>query len=72
MTLFEIDAPREPLVRNVLSGIKTKFGNALRVVQYGRMMQAMSELSDAQLEAIGLSRADIPDRAHECIYGERD
>lgn len=69
MTLYELDAPRAQSNGGLLKRMVNRIGNAIRIFQFGRMMQAMSELSDPQLEALGLKRSDIPRYAHECIYG---
>lgn len=69
MTLYELDAPRAQSSDGLLTRIRNRIWDAIRVIQYGRMMQAMSELSDPQLETLGLKRSDIPRYAHECIYG---
>ena len=50
--------------------VKRSIGNAVCTVQYARMLKVMSELSDTQLESIGLARADIPRIAREAIYGQ--
>ena len=38
-------------------------------MQYARMREALSRMSDAQLDAIRLARADIPVFARRCVYG---
>ncbi len=70
MTYYELDRPRAATGSGIFSRIGNALEKTIRAIQYSRMMQALSELSDAQLSAIGLTRADIPRRAHECIYGE--
>ena len=71
MAIYDLDIPDSyshgGKSRGWLSG---KLHGAMRAVQYSRMLQALSELSDAQLEQAGLTRSDIPARAHYCIYGE--
>lgn len=44
----------------------------LRAMQYGRMCSALSDLPDARLEQIGITRADIPRHARKCVYDEWD
>ena len=66
-TLYEPDgAITEP--RGLWTGFRLRVRSAVRSVQYARMVQALSELSDEHLAAAGLTRADIPRRAHECVY----
>ena len=47
-------------------------GRAIRAMQRARMREALSRLSDEQLAAIELARADIPTYAHRCIHGTTD
>lgn len=67
MSLFEIDAPRSQNSNGLLSKIAAWPSRAISNMQYGRMMQAMAALSDSQLEALGLTRSDIPRYARECL-----
>ena len=69
MSLNELDVPIGHDVTGVWSRIKRSLGSQLRTMQYARMMQIMSELSDHELEALGIDRSDIPHHAYECIYG---
>lgn len=67
MSLFELDAPRSFNRNGILSKVGAWSARAISNMQYGRMMQAMAELSDTQLEALGLTRSDIPRYARECL-----
>jgi uncharacterized protein YjiS (DUF1127 family) len=69
MAIFEIDVPSVPRPRPIRA-IGAAFGSVMRSMQYARMIQSLSELSDTQLAVIELERADIPHRAHECVYGK--
>lgn len=68
MSFFEFTEPNDISANGVFSKVKQSLGNAMRAMQYARMRQAMSELTDTQLEAIGLTRADIPRFAREIVY----
>jgi uncharacterized protein YjiS (DUF1127 family) len=68
MTLYELDMPRTDTANSLWSGIRHRIGGAIRAMQYARMRQAMSELSDSQLAQIGLARADIARHARQCVY----
>lgn len=54
-------------------GLASRIGRSLKGIvlsmQYSRMLQALCELSDENLAAIGIDRTDIPRHAHECVYG---
>ena len=72
MTTHDIHAPHSLSRGGDAAGTGDRLrrwaGNAIRALQYSRMRQALSELSDAQLAALGLNRADIPDHARNCVY----
>lgn len=48
------------------------FRRAIHSMQYARMCEALGQMSDESLAATGITRADIPRRAHECVYGNGD
>ncbi len=52
----------------LVSRIMRRLESAIRAVQYSRMIHALSDLSDDQLASLGLTRADIPRYAHECVH----
>ncbi len=56
--------------RPALERLGAGFRRAVRTMQYARMREALSQLSDAQLAEIGLTRSDISSRAHACIYDQ--
>jgi len=69
MTFYEMTrTPAKKL--GFLDGISEKVSAGVKVLQYSRMVQALSGMSDAQLAAIDLERKDIPAHAHRCIYEE--
>lgn len=61
--------PLTHLVGRVIERLGAAFGGGIRTIQYARMMKALSEMSDENLRAIGLTRADVPRHAHFCVYG---
>lgn len=67
MSFFELDAPRGLNSDGFLSKVAAWPGKAVRTLQYGRMMQAMTSLSESQLQELGLTRSDIPRYARECL-----
>jgi len=71
MAFTTIDAPHSADASGLLDRIGARIGTVIRAMQYSRMLQAMSELSDDQLATMGLTRSDIPGHARECIYGPR-
>lgn len=70
-TLFELDTPRIPVASRVLPGIGRLLGDAVHAIQYARLLQGMSQVSDEQMKLAGLSRAEFLRRAHVSIYGDR-
>lgn len=61
--------PLPRLTGGLASRLAARFDAGIRAVQHARMLQALSELTDDQLDTIGLSRADIPAHARACVYG---
>lgn len=63
------------LARNAAS-LTRKFGKSahrgFKMLQYGRMLSVLSASSDQQLEAMGITRADIPQHAALLIEYEYD
>lgn len=57
-------------LRPALKSIGTWFGDCIRAMQYARLVQCMSELSDEQLKEIGMTRSQIIRDARISIYGE--
>ena len=60
---------RPSVADGLLGRIGARIGNGVRAMQYARMLQAMSELTDEQRATLGLSRSDLPRYARECVYG---
>ena len=69
MTFYETNASFSANTGNLFQNVSSLIGRGLRAMQYARMMQALSEMSDKNLNTIGLERSDIPRRAHLCVYG---
>lgn len=69
MTFYEMTQPAAKK-SNLFDGIFSKMTAGVKVVQYSRMVQALSGLSNEQLSEIGLKRKDIPAHAQRCIYAE--
>ncbi len=67
MTFYELSAPKEISGRGLLSRVGKKLRSALHTMQYGRLMRAMSQLSNEQLDTIGIQRADIPSVARRIL-----
>jgi len=67
MTLYELTAPQTAPAEGLFSRAASTFRNVLHKMQYGRMVQVMSQMSDVQLDVIGVSRADIPNFAREIL-----
>ena len=68
MTIQELGASHVPAAGETWARIRRGVTTTIRALQHARMKQALSDLSDAQLAALGLTRADIPRHARECIY----
>lgn len=49
------------------TGLGAKLQNMLRAIQRSRMQSALNSLTDAQLELVGISRAEIPEYATKLI-----
>ena len=72
MAFYELDAPRRTVADGLLARIGHKLHSFLRTMQYGRMMQVMSQFSDENLKSLGITRSDIPRYARELIYSEQE
>lgn len=71
MRLLEFDAPRGIFGTDLRIRIKRSLGRSFRAMQFARMVQCMRQMSDEQLKSIGLTRADIPRYARQCIYEDQ-
>ena len=69
MTFYEMTQPAAQKT-GFFDGLFSKLSAGIKVVQYSRMVQALSGLSDDQLAEIGLTRKDIPAHAQKCVYAE--
>ena len=69
MSVYEADAPNVVIGPGFLQRIRTGLNGIVRAMQYSRLMSVLVQMSDEQLDAIGIGRDDIPARAHESIYG---
>ncbi len=77
MTMTKVDgfhgfdaAPRPAILSRMVNGVGSVVMLAVRAVQCGQMMRVLTELSDRQLNDIGLERADIPAYANWLVHGE--
>jgi len=70
MTFYELSAPQAPSAQGFFSRATKAFGNILHSMQYSRLTQTMSQLTDAQLDAIGVRRSDIPSVAQQILKKE--
>lgn len=70
-TMNELNISHSSGMSGMFAPIGRAFGGTMRAMQYSRLMQAMSQVSDEQLELIGLNRADFYRQARETIYGDR-
>lgn len=52
---------------NPLRAVSEFLKSAVRAMQMGRMMSALSQMSDAQLDQIGITRSDIPAYAEKLL-----
>lgn len=68
MSFFELSPPQNVSTRGLLSRIGQTFVKAMNALQYSRMMHAMSQLTNEQLDIMGIERCDIPDIAYKTIY----
>ena len=71
MTFFEMTRPTPEklgFTKKLFGTFFQKLDAGTKVVQYGKMVQAMSSLTDEQLAQIGITRADIQRYSHYCIY----
>jgi uncharacterized protein YjiS (DUF1127 family) len=64
MTAIDISAP----IRPSLGGrVAESFRAVWRGIQLARMIRILTEMSDAQLSAIGVKRQDIPEYAWKLV-----
>jgi uncharacterized protein YjiS (DUF1127 family) len=69
MTSCEITRPHAEASR-FGARIAAALARTIRRTQYARMVSVLARLSDTQLAAAGLSRAEIPRQARRLIYGQ--
>ena len=50
--------------------IGTTMKNALRAIQRGQMVRALTQMSDEHLAELGLTRSDIPAHAEKLLRGD--
>ena len=74
MSFYELDRPAAPGFAERLAGLFTPLRNtsknAFRSFTYGRMMRVMTEMDDATLARIGITRAQIPAHVAKCLEGD--
>lgn len=51
----------------ILSTIGTAFKSFIASAQHSRMLSVLSQMSDAELERIGITRADIPNYTEKLL-----
>lgn len=54
----------------ILASISAAFKSFIAAAQHGRMLSVLSNMSDAELENIGITRADIPSYAETLMSNE--
>ena len=54
----------------IFSSIGAAFKSFVASAQHGRMLSVLSQMSDAELERIGITRADIPNYAEKLLSHE--
>ncbi|MGI9520879.1 MAG: hypothetical protein ACR2PG_04440 [Hyphomicrobiaceae bacterium] len=69
MAMYELNRSIGSGIEGTLSRIINMLANAISAMQYARMMQVMSQMSDNELKSLGLTRADLPRHARACIFG---
>lgn len=69
MSFYDLSAPHSVETRNPLTKLRNGFNSVVKSMQYAKVLRALSELTDAQLALIDVTRGDIPSYAHELIYG---
>ena len=70
--LRDLFAPVTTAAATLGGKIATGFGNAVTHMQISRMSSVLSSMDDAQLEAAGIERADIPQHARALVLEEYD
>ena len=68
MSFYELSAPQTAQTGGLFARIGQSLTNTVKAIQYSRMLQVMSQLTDEQLDSMGIARADIPSIAHKTIY----
>lgn len=69
MSVYEIDTPNLPIGTGFWERTRSKITGVVQALQFSRMMAVLAQMPDEHLNAIGINRAEIPSRAHECVYG---
>lgn len=57
-------------VAAIFAKFRSAAGGVLKALQDARMMSTLAQMSDAQLNNIGISRSDIPDYAKKLMASE--
>lgn len=71
-SLRDILAPVTSAAAILGSKISAGFGRAVTHMQISRMSSVLSSMDDAQLEAAGIERCDIPQHARALVLDEYD
>ena len=54
----------------ILATIGKSLGTGIRAFQVARMMSILCQMSDRELELLGITRQQIPSFAEKTVYGE--
>lgn len=68
MSFYELSAPNTTQTAGLFSRISQSASSMMKILQYSRMLRAMSLLTNEQLETLGITRSDIPKIAQKAIY----
>ena len=71
-TFFDRTAEFRSGVAGLVATLGRGFGSGIKKMQYSRMVSVLKASSDSQLEAIGITRADIPRHAAYLVDYEYD
>ena len=70
MTFYELSTPKPSPALGLYARVTKALRGMLYTMQYGQLMQAMSQLTDEQLDAICVNRSDIPSVARRILKDE--
>ena len=72
MTFFSTNTVSQPTWgKKFLGALSAKFTRGVQLVQVGQMISALNQMSDDNLNAIGVQRSEIAQHAENLVFGPK-